>query len=925
MYITLSSKNELSNSRFTNKFLDNLVIPPNSQIALVGATINQTSTTDLIFIPANTYIYLRTNDKNILRFQPNTTDTSYTKVQFCDRMNILVGLNKPYGINIEFRVSGEDIDIDIYAEDDYDYNVDFMDYVWGGNIRPQVYAQAYESLAGANYPHFNNIMAATGTTNDSEPIQFQTQASYGLPDQYSYPVLAPKQLTRDTTHASRAFDRARVFDFHDDLENHIYDSFGICWGPQNAVAPYEGSDNAWNNYWGHATYDRALNAYTKIPANVLPGDQSNYKEQLTLKGDYTTELSIWNSETNTFDISNSTYLPGDVIQHFLTNTSDTPPAPNTAALYNPIWRKLSYQGLHYWLPCCLNHKADAADRQYNTLRLNHEEANNFLQNQADVPNLGPLLPNAMGFNTAAESSCNRAIGVASGFGQNNANTNLNNIIPSFISYKTAEIIRDTGEAENYFNNLPKLSRRDVADGLGAEQNTQDRIKLTNYKIKSLESSAYQIFCIPDDDSGWNNAGLQYTVCLLGGVHDDGTENPVLYLTMNQSTATDIRIASKNSAQLDQNLTLLDGTGTRINPQWGSRYGVCVTYTKADTKLKATVWEIAADYSTATPYFAEATLSDGIFEGLPDVTCIGGIASGQGAASVASLRAMSGTIGHFRLYNFTAATTEATLPTDADGTAFVDCIGQQWTNNFNSTIVSCIPSKDNLFSDQDRKYAVIGSGGQPNNDNESERNNYCPVVWNQINATPNRLVNDNYPDLVDVFFLPNVNIKYADNFEGVSNLDITAYTGIGSGIVLNNSYSTFLDFPNEDGQNQRQIGPYTWFDPGDGTPYETINVDTVANIEEAQVMRININNLPVRTFNGTTGNISKCIYELQSDANNDVIPGLKTSTKTISPHIPIALNNAGDIIINSLDVSIMDQDEKEITNIEDHTSITVQIN
>lgn len=924
MYITLSSKNEASNSRFTNKFLDNIVIQEGSSVALVGATINQATTADLMIIPANTYIYLRTNGVNIIRFQPNVVDTTYTQSEFVNRMNALVALNKPYGININFRIDGKSIAIDIYAEDDFDYNIDFMDYVWGGNVRPQVFNPAYQTALAGNYPFFNNIMASTATTSDQEPIQFQVIGSIGLPEQYSYPVTGGKQLTRDTTHASRAFDRARVFDYHDDLENHIYDSFGICWGPQNAAAPLEDVENKWVVNWGNATFDRALNAYTKIPANVVPADASDFKESLELRGDYTTQLSVWNSETNSLDTFASTYLPGDVMQHYLTNTSDAPPAPNTIALYNPIWRKLSYDGLHYWLPCSLDHKNDAADRQYNTLRLKHEEANNFLQNQADVPNLGPLLPTSMGFANGQESSCNRAIGVASGFGQNNANTDLDRITPSFISLKTAEIVRDTSEPVNYFNNLPKLTRRDVGDGLGAEQTTQDRIKLTNYKIESLESTAYQIFCIPEDDSAYNNAAIQYAVCLLGGKHDNGTETPVLYLYMNQSIATDIRIASKGAGQLDQQLTLLDGTGTRINPQWGSRYGVCVTYTAGDTKLKATVWEIAADYSTATPYSAEAILSTGIYKGLPDVTCIGGTATGQGAASVATLRCMSGTIGHFRLYNFTAGTTEATLPTSADSTAFLDSIGSQWTNNFYNSIICCIPKTDNLFSNQERKYAVTGEGGQPNNDDEVERNNYCPVVFNEIGASLNALVNTNYPDLVDVFFIPNVNIKYADNFEGVNNLDITAYTGTGSGIVLTDSYSSFLSVPNQDVINQREIAPYTWYEPGNGNPYAEIEINEKSSEDEAQVLRINIDNLPIRTYNGTTGNLSKCIYELQSDADQVIRDNKKTMTKTIPEKVRIPLNNAGPIVMNSFDVVIMNQNEIEVTDLVDHTSVTVEI-
>ena len=75
-----------------------------------------------------------------------------------------------------------------------------------------------------------------------------------------------------------------------------------------------------------------------------------------------------------------------------------------------------------------------------------------------------------------------------------------------------------------------------------------------------------------------------------------------------------------------------------------------------------------------------------------------MASGISGGSIDnSFKCMSGTIGHFRLYNFTAGTTEATLPTSADSTTFYDSIGSQWTNNYYNSIVSCIPKKINLFS------------------------------------------------------------------------------------------------------------------------------------------------------------------------------------------------------------------------------------
>ena len=95
-------------------------------------------------------------------------------------------------------------------------------------------------------------------------------------------------------------------------------------------------------------------------------------------------------------------------------------------------------------------------------------------------------------------------------------------------------------------------------------------------------------------------------------------------------------------------------------------------------------------------------------------------------------------------------------------------------------------------------------------------------------------------------------------------------------------------------------------------------------DEAQVLRINIDNLPIRTYNGTTGNLSKCIYELQSDANTPVNNDKKTMTKTVPEKVRIPLNNAGPIVMNSFDVVIMNQDEKEVSDLVDHTSITVEI-
>ena len=160
MYITLSSKNEPSNSRFTNKFLDNIVLSPNSTVSLISATINQTNIEEKIVVPANSYIYLRIDGWNIIRLQPNTADTTYSKQEFINRLNTLLSTNKPYGINIVLEIDNNDkIKIHFYAEVDYDYKVDFMSYIWGSNIRPQEWEKA---IGKASYGTYDPVTGEWG-------------------------------------------------------------------------------------------------------------------------------------------------------------------------------------------------------------------------------------------------------------------------------------------------------------------------------------------------------------------------------------------------------------------------------------------------------------------------------------------------------------------------------------------------------------------------------------------------------------------------------------------------------------------------------------------------------------------------------------------------------------------------------------------
>ncbi len=195
MYITLSSKNEASNSRFINKFQDTLTLPPDSTVALASATINQEEADDKITIPANHYIYLRFDGQNIIRLQPNPgITTEYTKQEFVDRMNILIPPSKPYGADIIFALDAAgDMLCKFYTESNYDYDLDFMTQIYGSNIRPASFVKTRDPVDNADRTFFRDIQTVLGTISQSEPIQFHTTLSIGLPTQHSINVTDPEQ------------------------------------------------------------------------------------------------------------------------------------------------------------------------------------------------------------------------------------------------------------------------------------------------------------------------------------------------------------------------------------------------------------------------------------------------------------------------------------------------------------------------------------------------------------------------------------------------------------------------------------------------------------------------------------------------------------------------------------------------------------
>ena len=120
----------------------------------------------------------------------------------------------------------------------------------------------------------------------------------------------------------------------------------------------------------------------------------------------------------------------------------------------------------------------------------------------------------------------------------------------------------------------------------------------------------------------------------------------------------------------------------------------------------------------------------------------------------------------------------------------------------------------------------------------------------------------------------------------------------------------------------------WYDHFDIiTPFATMDGDTVANGVDVreQVYNINIENLPHRTINGRTNNISKSIYEILHNETQNTIKGDTELINFVPRHkIWIPLKNAGQMIVNNLHVKITDAAMKEVKDLVGDTHIHIEI-
>jgi len=611
-------------------------------------------------------------------------------------------------------------------------------------------------------------------------------------------------------------------------------------------------------------------------------------------------------------LADNTYAPGDYFRHYLQKAALTPGvAPDTNKLFTPAYIRNTWHGLVYWAPMSIDDGVfPNVDRVYNTLRLNHEPQNGFLQQTMDNPVTGQDFADRIGLGTNVESTINRVCGVKSAYGSsaNDDTFQTQSRRPLFMADKDIVIPITTTSPNASMNDFPFFFRRDPLDPAGAAQNLRGRLRLSEYPIVNKCSTMVSIFFQTVQDATYNLDLTNNIYTVLGGVSDIG-QTPVVQVVPLQTELYDVVVTDQTGSTYQ--LALTDGGGTRINILHDRYHHLSVQTTGGDNNLLIQIGQYDAALTTLTNYTANTVCPNP----LCNIQYIGGC-----DASLTTADAFyTGILGEFRMYHRSMAAV-----TNVFQNIYTSLNSWAYGDFFSAYSFLCMrPAEHPLFVDDDAKYAHIGACDSGTGDQDDT--NYGQV-WALYPFPANLSTKDpNYPEIVDNYCIPPYGMPLDKRAAGPTTVSqVSSYNGRGSGPVQLNDINQIMEYGDAGGFDF-YFEPYTWFDTGEDTPYFDALSEVIPSLIKDHGLRICIDNLPLRTYNGLTGNISKCIYQIIGRGTDE---DPDEDEQQVEITVPRAIwhyfNNPGDIVLNSFDVVIRDLNEVEETNIKPDSNIVIQI-
>ena len=866
MLINLSSTGESSPSKFTNYFLDNITLKPNSKLCLIRASLTRNATHLSFTLPAGITISYRTSPYDVITKVLNVTDTRYTADTLTDRLNVFL---ISYGYEIEAytdKVGEHDFEVNItsFVNNTKWVNVNLNEHIFGNSVDFFMSHKQCKMLGGADL-----TLPTIDQGNELRGVRFENVLRQGFGGGWGSNITIPTgQINKGSYNMTTNADGFGS-SFFTYVNPPINDNFYV-------VIDY-------------ATFNDIDDRYTTGGAAGMIGWGNAHPVKFTYNAIGTTNalqgrlnLSLKDHTNNALDnIITTPINPGDVIQYKV-EAGQTAGAYDTENLFSPLIKKRGHYGLILWIP----NKIVAGGGVYffNDHFCRYESYNAYW--------------NAYGTNALLEQHLNtyNMYGARAGRGQKGSEEiQIDGAFRSVINPGTTTGINILSSPGNLWDKCPFYRAYSNASGF---TNNADFGQYHLLDVNGIPSGVQPTF-YSCTFGLQNKAGhtTQTKRGFLGGV----TVKETLVFNTAGTVTPDCTIIEKDGIT-NHALNLVNGTGIRIPWAFANIY---LFQLKMFGSANPNGMVMVTDLTTSEVYFSTVTFTAGGLDELKQIcACDETLVDNQ--------QYLHGYVYDWRIYQHNLNSDTSLTSWDAlvlDQRNYYSGAGA-WSDATGGPYGKTI--EEDLYTLGEFKYCNFGA----------DNNQLTQTPFISSEGTPTIYDNAWY-NFTDVFFYPCVRMSSADRVTNLTPYHI--YDDAGQGVVASNDLDSFLNFENYNRVTEVHI-------EAQNTNDQNLSTDPIALTQSEQsevdiddkIFNVEIKNLPHRTYNGTINTFDKTIYTIGSLINGKTIENKRVIELYPPQKTFIELNNAGDLVLNQLEVQISDEFGIQETDLQQETHLTLEI-
>lgn len=871
MLINLSSTGENSASHFTNHFLDNLTIPPNAHVSLVRCSLHRNGSHLSFTIPAGTTISYRTSPYDVYTAEICSEDTRYTSQTFVDRLNVLLNglVAFRYEIKALLEPQGEfDFTIAIvsFNNDTKWASTNLQTFIWGDIQTYQSNVKQCRKFGGTDA----DLPISVKNNSELQGVRFGTQnCGFGAGWGDNITPIPNQVQSRTFNHFTTSSQAKTKFN----ISSGFNGDNGIRMTVSYATTLEPPDDDVYATGGG-------------VPGMI--GFGNNHPMMLKIGGDGTgaldgkLSLELHDHVNDQMDVVNAggtAFYIGDQIEFGLEGGQTAGAAYDEAHLFSPMVQLRSNFGLVLWA----GNRLDGT-QYYNQYSVDAVTNTNFWDTTTDETRLDSIYDYHKGY----------GVRMVRGFKNGNKQqiemdykSDLNPVTTTQIDTYTA--VGNIWDEAIFFRAYSATAGvTDIAD-----EGQYLLLDSNGINVRNTPTFISFVMILADKSAHTTDTGRG----ILGGV----THPQILKFDTAGGATPDFTLKEHDGTTHTGNLT--DISTTRITWTFDTPYLVQVYgfgQGLADVDIEVT------DLNTGSTFVEGITTTGG---GIGAIHYVGA----NNPANTSNEHFMHGYVADFRIY-------QKPQIQGMTGNYWQNLVADQQTyyqtGNWDERTGGFFATSKitNLYNGGEFKYCNFGS--------ETNTNGTCtPFIC--YDGTPVQSDSDWY-NLTNIHFYPC--IRQPNSTRNQSETTAAIYSDRGQGIVASNELNAFLDFDGYDNTEERSIEAEA--DNGldtEDNPIARIESDQTEVDIADKIFNIEIKNLPHRTYNGVTGAFDKTIYQMGSLIEGKTIEGDRIVEHYPKERVKVPLNNAGELILNQLEVQISDEFGIQEGDLKQTTNLTLEIN